>query len=99
MTSFSTVSLVAFVALHITAVASAWGTRVAAGSRAEGCIQLTCLLSMAGLGISAWCCHGQQELGLGVPSGLTLIVVVLTAVTDFRRTHEPSHATSLSHHR
>ncbi len=97
MTSFSTVSLVAFVALHVLAVASAWGTRVAAGSRAEGCIQLTCLLSMAGLGISAWYGHGD-DLGLGILSGLTLVVVVLTAVTDFRRTHEPAYATPLSLH-
>ena len=30
-----------------------------------------------------------RDLGIGIPSGITLIVMVLLAVIDFRRTHEP----------
>jgi hypothetical protein len=97
MGSLTTVTLVGLVALHFAAVVTAWGTRVAAGSRAEGFLQLVFLASMAGVGLSAWYCHGH-DLGLGIPSGLTLTAMVLTAVTDFRRTHEPAHATPLSMH-
>ena len=97
MNSLPTTWLVGLLAFHIAAIATAWATRMAAGSRAEGPLQMLFLAMMAGVGIVAWYCHGHG-LGLGIPSGLTLTAMVLTAVTDFRRTHEPVHSRSLSLH-
>jgi hypothetical protein len=97
MASFSNLTLAGFVALHFGAVAVAWAARMAAGSRAEVLLQTVFFASMAGVGVCAWCCRGQ-ELGLGIPSGLTLTAMVLTAVIDFRRTHETAPATRLSLH-
>jgi hypothetical protein len=42
---------------------------------------------MAAVGAAAWICR-QHESGLWIPSGVTLVAMVLTAVVDFRRTHE-----------
>jgi len=97
MESLSTVWLAGLLALHFGAIGTAWATRIAAGSRAEGLLQLLFLLAMAGVALSAWYCHGH-DLGLGIPSGLTLTAMVLTAVTDFRGTHEPAHLMPLSMH-
>ena len=80
-----------WIALHLGALAAAWGTRVAIGSRAEILLQLAFYASMAAVGMAALICH-RLELGLWAPSVGTLIVMVLTAVVDFRRTHEPAHA-------
>ena len=44
---------------------------------------------LAVVGLTAWCCQ-HLEFGFWFPSGLTLVAMVLTAVTDFRRTHEPA---------
>jgi hypothetical protein len=82
--------LLALLGLHVGAIACAWATRVAIGSRAEGAIQLVFLGAMAAVGFTAWCSY-RQVFGLGIPSGVTLIGMVLMAVTDFRRTHEPGH--------
>ena len=95
MASLSTVALVSLLALHFGAVITAWATRIAAGSRAEGILQTLFLMTMASVGVCAWYCH-SHDLGLQIPSGLTLTAMALTAVTDFRRTHEPVHSTSLS---
>jgi len=91
MDPVSIFTVVGWLVLHLGAIASAWGTRIAAGSRAEVPIQLTFLATMLAVGLSAWYCH-QLELGLWVPSGITLIAMVLTAVTDFRQYQEPSRA-------
>jgi hypothetical protein len=49
---------------------------------------------MTAVGLAMIYCH-QHELGLGLPSGATLIAMVLLAVVDCRRTHEPGqHATA-----
>jgi hypothetical protein len=90
--------LVGFVVLHAGAISAACGTRVAAGTRWELPIQGLFLAALAAVGIATWCCR-QEDLGLGIPSGITLTLMVLMAVVDFRRTHEPSHGHPLSVHR
>ena len=97
MDSLSTFWLVGLFALHLLAIAIAWATRVSVGSRAEGPLQVLFLLSMAVIGLSAWYAYGHN-LGMGIPSGLTLTAMVLLAITDFRRTHEPRHGSPLSLH-
>jgi hypothetical protein len=79
-----------FLVLHALAIACAWGTRVSAGSRFELAFQFAFLLALPVVGGMAWYGHLSQ-LGLGVPSGITLMVMVLLTVCDFRRTHEPLH--------
>ena len=80
----------AWITLHLGAITAAWGTRVSIGSRAEVVFQLAFFASMSAVGIAAAICH-HLELGLWAPSVGTLILMVLTAVVDFRRTHEPAH--------
>jgi hypothetical protein len=76
-----------WITLHGVALAAAWGTRVATSPRIELAIQACFLAAMAAVGGTAWVCH-QLELGLWIPSAVTLVAMVLTAVTDFRQTHE-----------
>jgi hypothetical protein len=90
MGSLPTAAVAAYVVLHFGAIASAWGTRLAVGSRVESIMQLAFLVALAAIGFSTWFCH-EHDLGLGIPSGMTLIAMVLMAVTDMRRTHEPHH--------
>ena len=94
----SAFALFAFLVLHAGGVCCAWGTRVAAGSRAEVPMQFLFFATLGGVGFAAWYCR-TADLGLGIPSGMTLIVMVLMAVTDLRRTHEPAHRTSFAAHR
>ena len=97
MGPISTCALFGILALHVGATACAWGTRIAVNSRAEAPIQLLFLLAMAAVGFTAW--HGHRhELGLGIPSGMTLIAMVVMAVSDFRRTHEPAHRRTVTMH-
>jgi hypothetical protein len=77
--------------LHLGALAAAWGTRVAADTRLEIPMQLACFSAMAAVGAVAWIC-GQLEIGLWIPSGITLIAMVLTAVLDFRHSPDPPAA-------
>ncbi|HMP08456.1 MAG TPA: hypothetical protein PJ982_19070 [Lacipirellulaceae bacterium] len=81
---------VAFIAFHLCALGCAWGTRLAIGSRYEGLVQLVFLAALGAVGLVAWTSHLFTP-GMGIPSGATLIVMVLMAVGDFRRTHEPLH--------
>jgi hypothetical protein len=90
--------LAGFLALHLGAIACAVGTRVAAGSRFELVFQFLFLPALGGVGVATWYGHAA-ELGIGIPSGITLIAMVLLAVTDLRRTHEPTHQHSLALHR
>lgn len=80
----------AWVAMHVGAIAAAWATRLAVGSRAEGVFQILFFGAMAGVGLAAGVGH-YLELHLWAPSVGTLITMVLTAVVDFRRTCEPAH--------
>jgi hypothetical protein len=83
-------AVIGWIFLHVGALAAAWCTRMAAGSRLEPLVQIAFFAAMAAVGGAAWVCR-QQEVGLWIPSAVTLMVMVLTAVIDFRRTHEPLH--------
>ena len=83
-------AVISFVVLHFGAIVCAWGTRVAVGSRFELASQSLFLTALVAVGMATW--HGHAAAtGLGIPSGVTLIAMVLLAVIDFRRTHEPRH--------
>jgi hypothetical protein len=89
MDSLSFQGLTGLVFLHAAALAVAWATRLANGSRLESVLQGGFLLAMFGVAASAlFCC--QIELGFSIPSGVTLVVMVLAAVADFRPTQEPA---------
>ena len=87
-----------FLALHLGAIGCAFGTRVAVGSRCERPFQILFVLALGAVGMATWYCR-SESLGLGIPSGMTLIVMVLLAVIDFRKTHEPAHSPSWAMHR
>jgi hypothetical protein len=89
MEPISTPALSAWILVHVGALTIAWGTRLATGSRFELLSQLGFFLAMACVGGVA-CCFSQLELGLSVPSGVTLVGMVLMAVVDLRPTHEPA---------
>jgi hypothetical protein len=80
--------LAAFILFHVVSLFVAWGTRLADGSRIEGVCQLGFFATMFGIAMSACFC-GHIELGFSVPSGVTLVAMVLMAVADFRPTQEP----------
>ncbi|HEY4231869.1 MAG TPA: hypothetical protein VGM76_00445 [Lacipirellulaceae bacterium] len=96
MAFISSCAVLALIALHLIAVAAAWGTRVSAGSRAEGFVWLAFVLGMVAVGCCAWYCH-QPDSGLGLPSGMTVVAMMLLAVVDFSRTHEPDHSGGQTH--
>jgi hypothetical protein len=89
MNSLAAWEIAGFLVLHLGAISCALGTRVAAGSRYELLFQCLFLPALAGVGLATWYCH-TAELGIGVPSAITLVAMVLAAVTDLRRTHEPA---------
>ena len=79
-----------WIALHLAALATACGTRVAAGSCVENVVQLGFFAAMAAIGAAAWIC---QHLDVAwCWSAITLVAMVLTAVIDLRRISEPAHA-------
>jgi hypothetical protein len=82
----------AWIALHLLALAAAYGTRVAAGSRHENLAQFTCFAAMVVIGTAIWVCQNAQAGSWGL-SAATLMAMVLTAVVDFRKLHETPHAT------
>jgi hypothetical protein len=85
--SLSASAIAVLVLLHVAALISAWVTRLTNGSRHESLSQLACFAAMAVVGAAGcFCC--QIELGFSLPSGVTLVVMVLTAVVDFRPTQE-----------
>jgi hypothetical protein len=84
-------SVLGWIALHGLALVSAWGTRVAADPRIELAVQCCFLAAMAAVGGAAWICH-QRELGLWLPSAMTLVAMTLTAVTGLRQTCESAPA-------
>lgn len=93
MNSLSAWHIAGFLVLHFGAISCALGTRVAAGSRYEAIFQFLFLPSLAAIGLATWYCH-SEVLGIGIPSGITFMAMILVAVIDFRRTHE----TAAAHH-
>lgn len=87
-----------FLMLHVGAIACAFGTRIAAGTRYELLFQWLFLPALGAVGLATWFCH-TAALGIGVPSGATLIAMALVAVTDLHRTHDPASTHSLALHR
>jgi hypothetical protein len=88
---------IGWLSLHFASLAAAWGTRIAAGSRLELPLQFACFVAIAAVGTTAWLSR-EYASGLSILSGFVLVATVLTAVIDFRRTHEiqpilhlPSH--------
>ncbi len=83
-------ALAGWIVLHVAALASACGTRIAEGSCLESFAQASFFAAMAAIGAAAWIC---QQLDVGWSwSALTLIAMVLTAVIDFRCGVEHAHA-------
>lgn len=95
MALVSSCAVLALVLLHVGGVAAAWGTRVLAGSRVEGLMHLAFLLGMFGVGCCAWYYH-EAESGIALLSGTTIVAMVILAIVDLRRTHEPAHMQSRS---
>jgi Ca2+/H+ antiporter len=91
MEPVTTEVVVSWLVIHLCALACAWGTRLCAGTRAESAMQVLFFTALAVVGVAAWFCQHLDQ-GLWVPSGITLVLMVLTAVSDFRRTHEPARA-------
>lgn len=82
--------VIGWITLHVAALVSACGTRLAAGSCIENLVQACFFAAMAMIGAAAWIC--QQLEAAWCWSAITLVAMVLTAVIDFRRVSEPAHA-------
>lgn len=91
MDAVPTAFVVSWLVIHGAAIACALGTRISAGSTFEPVLQLLFFTALIAVGATAWYCQ-RLDHGLWIPSGMTLIAMVLTAVCDFRRTHEPPQA-------
>lgn len=87
-----------FVALHLGAIVCAIATRIAADSRFEAFFHFLFLPSLAAIGIATWLGH-SEALGIGIPSGITFMAMILVAVVDCRRTHDPAAAQHAGMHR
>lgn len=86
----STWIVVGWITLHVAALATACGTRIAVGSCLEPLMQICFFAAMSVIGAAAWIC--QQAESAWCWSAITLVAMVLTAVTDLRRASEPAHA-------
>jgi hypothetical protein len=82
--------VVGWISLHIMALAWAYGTRVAAGSRVENLAQLGFYIALATVGAAMWI--GQRVDAGWTWSAMTFMAMVITAIVDFRRVGEPAHA-------
>ncbi len=87
--------LVGWIAVHVLALAAAWGTRVAARPGIELALQVCFLAAMAAVTGTGWICH-HYDVGLWMPSAVVLVAMVLTAVTDVRKTYESASLSDLS---
>jgi len=76
--------IVVWIALHVVALAIAYGTRVAAGSRVEFLSQFAFFAAMLMVAFAIWACQETHAGAWGL-SAITLIGMVLTAVVDFRK--------------
>jgi hypothetical protein len=83
----SAITAIGWLSLHFASLAAAWGTRIATGSRLELPLQLACFIAITAVGTTAWL-NREYGNGLSILSGFVLVATVLTAVIDFRRTHE-----------
>jgi hypothetical protein len=91
MESASAGVVVGWLVLHALALALAWGTRVATGSRMEFAMQLAFLVVMAAIGGAALV--GQRvDIEIWPVSAVILMAMVLMAVVDLRRAGETAHA-------
>lgn len=79
--------IAAWILFHITAIAIAYATRVSTGSSLEGLVQIAFFTAMLVMGGAIWACQ-QVHAGAWGLSAVTLIVMVLTAVVDFRKLHD-----------
>ena len=87
MESASAGVVVGWLVLHALALALAWGTRVATGSRMEFAMQLAFFVVMAAIGGAAMV--GQRvDVEIWPVSAVILMVMVLMAVIDLRRMGE-----------
>jgi hypothetical protein len=86
----------AWIVLHVAALAVAYGTRVAAGSRLENFAQFVFFAAMAIIGVAVWVSQEAQAGAWGL-SAATLMGMVLTAVVDFRKLHDSHHPATHSH--
>jgi hypothetical protein len=78
-----------WISLHVTALAWAGVTRVAAGSRLETLAELGFYVALAAIGLATWL--GPRVEAGWTWSAMTFMAMVITAVVDFRRTAEPAH--------
>lgn len=81
--------------LHLGALAWAWATRLVQSSRLEVPMQIGFFAAMSGVGGAAWICR-HLDLAIWMISAVTLIVMVLTVVFDFRRMGESVQAVGQS---
>jgi len=79
--------IVAWITLHLIALAAAYGTRVAVGSCLEGLTQMVFYAAMLMMGFAIWACQ-QVHAGAWGLSAVTLIAMILTAVVDFQKLGE-----------
>ncbi len=79
--------IIVWIVLHIAALATAYGTRIAAGSSLESLIQIAFYAALLMIGAAIWACE-QAHAGAWGLSAITLIAMVLTAVVDFRKLGE-----------
>ena len=93
MESASAGIVVGWLVLHALALALAWGTRVASGSRMEFAMQMTFFVVMAAIGGAALV--GQRvDIEIWPVSAVILMAMVLMAVIDFRRVGESTPVSS-----
>jgi hypothetical protein len=79
--------IAAWIVLHVAAITIAYATRIATGSSFEGLVQFAFFTAMLVMGAAIWACQ-QVHAGAWGLSAVTLIVMVLTAVVDFRKLHD-----------
>jgi hypothetical protein len=91
MEAFTISTIVVWALFHLAALILAWATRLACGSRLESVMQLVFFAAMAVVGAAAGVCR-YLDLGAWPASAVVLVAMVLTAVVDFRRLSDPTHA-------
>lgn len=75
--------IVGWIFLHTAGIFAGWATRLVTGSRLDLLLQVTFFTLLCGLSGVAWWSH-QLERGLWIPTGFTMVAMVLMAVIDLR---------------